>query len=76
MAMEVAHEEHFRDLRATTPCCGTRTSLNDLVYAWPAGFARYTLEVLNPGVGAIPEPLLRRLESALGAKVRVVWAHY
>src|SRR5690242_13719891 len=36
IAMEVGHEQKFADLRVTTPCCGCRTSLNDLVYAWPA----------------------------------------
>jgi hypothetical protein len=76
IAMEIAHEQHFRDLRITTPCCSTRTSLNDLVYAWPAGFARYTLEALNPGLGSLPDHVRERLESALGATVRIIWAHY
>ena len=76
VAMEIGHEQQFRDLRATTPCCGRYTSLNELVYSWPAGFARYSLEALNPGVGSLPETLVRRLEDALGAAVRVIWAHY
>ncbi|HEY2595862.1 MAG TPA: hypothetical protein VGK33_18375 [Chloroflexota bacterium] len=76
MAMEMGHEQQFRDLRATTPCCGRRTSLNELVYSWPAGFARYSLEALNPGLGSLPEALVRRLEDALGASVRIIWAHY
>ncbi len=76
VAMEMGHEQHFRDLRATTPCCGRHTSLNELVYSWPAGFARYSLEALNPGVGSLSETLVKRLEDALGAAVRVIWAHY
>jgi hypothetical protein len=76
VAMEMGHEQQFRDLRATTPCCGRHTSLNELVYSWPAGFARYSLEALNPGLGSLPEPLVKRLEEALGAAVRVIWAHY
>lgn len=76
LIMEVAHEQQFRDLRVTTPCCAVRTSLNELAYSVPAGFARYTLEVLNPGLGSLPESLVRRLEAALGASVRVIWAHY
>jgi hypothetical protein len=75
-AMELAHEQQFRDLRITTPCCARRTSLNELVYSWPAGFARYSLEVLNPGVGSLSEQTVRRLEGALGVAVRVIWAHY
>ncbi len=76
VAMEMGHEQQFRDLRVTVPCCGTRTSLNKLAYSWPAGFARYTLEALNPGLGSLPDTLVRRLEDILGAAVRVIWAHY
>jgi hypothetical protein len=76
IAMETGHEQQFRDLRVTTPCCGARTSLNELAYSWPAGFARYSLEALNPGVGSLPETLVERLEDVLGAAVRIIWAHY
>jgi hypothetical protein len=76
LAMEMAHEQQFRDLRATTPCCGTRTSLNELVYSWPAGFARYSLEALNPGLGSLPDRLVQRLEDVLGSTLRIIWAHY
>jgi hypothetical protein len=75
LAMEAAHDQDFRDLRATVPCCGVTTSLNDLVYSWPMGFARFTLEVLNPGVGSLPERLIERLETTLGCPIRVIWAH-
>jgi hypothetical protein len=75
-AMEAAHEQQFRDLRATTPCCGRHVSLNDLVYSWPSGFARYTLQALNPGLGSLPDRLQSRLQSVLGCRVRVIWAHY
>jgi hypothetical protein len=76
VVMEVGHEQQFQDLRVTTPCCGAHTSLNALVYSWPAGFARYTLEVLNPGVGSLPARVVERLRDALGMEVRVIWAHY
>jgi hypothetical protein len=77
LAMEVAHEHKFRDLVATTPCCAARLSLNDLVYSWPMGFARYTLEALNPVIGTeLPGRLQPRLEKLLGCRLRVIWAHY
>jgi hypothetical protein len=75
-AMEIGHGQHFQDLRVTTPCCGARSSLNELAYSWSAGFARYTLEALNPGLGSLPEPVVQRLEDALGSAVRIIWAHY
>jgi hypothetical protein len=76
VVMEVAHEQQFSDLRATTPCCGQRVSLNDLVYSWPSGFARYTLEAVNPGLGSLPDRVRSRLETVLDCRVRVIWAHY
>jgi hypothetical protein len=74
--MEIGHSQGFQDLRITAPCCCRQTSLNDLVYSWPAGFARYTLEALNPGIGSLPETLVQRLEDTLGSAVRLIWAHY
>jgi hypothetical protein len=76
LAMEVAHEERFADLRITTPCCKLWTSLNDLGYSWPVGFARFTLEALNPDVENLPDAVRLRLEHILGSKVRLIWAHY
>jgi hypothetical protein len=74
-AMEIGHAQQFEDLRVTTPCCGMRTSLNELVYSWPAGFARCALEALNPGLDSLPASTVRRLEEALGSAVRIIWAH-
>ena len=76
MAMEVGHEQQFKDLRVTTPCCALHTTLNDLRYSWPAGFARYTLEVLNPNITELSHGVVRRLENALHAPVRVIWATF
>jgi len=76
IVMEVGHEQHFKDLRVTTPCCALHTTLNDLQYLWPAGFARYTLEVLNPNIGELSHGVVRRLENALHAPLRVIWAEY
>jgi hypothetical protein len=76
VAMEAGHEQQFRDLRATTPCCRLRTTLNDLTYTMPAGFGRCVLEVQNPTIDALPEQARRRVEQSLRCQVRVIWAHY
>ena len=76
LAMEVAHEQKFNDLRVTTPCCRLRTSLNKLEYAWPSGFARCVLEISEPGPTWLPEPSMGELQRLLGCSVRVIWAHY
>ena len=75
-AMDRAHAGHFADLAVTAPCCGAALSLNDLRYEWPAGFARFVLEAMNPGVPDLPATTLAELEQRLGAPLRVIWAHY
>jgi hypothetical protein len=74
LAMEAAHDQHFTDLRITVPCCGRRTNLNDLTYSWPMGFARFSLEAINPDVVDLPRTVQLRVEEILGCQVRVIWA--
>ena len=76
LAMEAGQELQFRDLRATMPCCGLHTSLNELVYAPPMGFARFSLDALNPARDTLPERVRLRLERELGCRLRVIWADY
>ncbi len=38
----------FSTLVVTVPCCGVETSLNELTYDWPMGFARFRIEVRQP----------------------------
>ncbi len=73
--MTTAHETAFGALGVTTPCCTSQTTLNDLVYDWPAGFARFVLEARNPGVAGLLSPADQAiLEAALGCPVRQVLA--
>ena len=73
-AMAAAAADHFQNLVATTPCCNTATSLNDLVYKPPAGFARFVIEIRDPST-APPPDMMRALEVALGHPLRLVWFH-
>src|SRR5262249_13741059 len=50
-AMDRAYEKKNWDLTIKLPCCGKGSSLNDLKYEWPAGFARFVLEARNPLMG-------------------------
>jgi hypothetical protein len=70
-----AMDRDFADLSAVTPCCGTATSLNDLVYVWPQAFARASLHVLNPNVSELPATVKDAVERTLGRPTRVVWRH-
>ena len=76
-ALEKAMEGRCRDLTVTPPCCGKQASLNDLRYVKPAGFARFTLEAMNPNRTEDLEPKeVQQLESLLGCKLRQIWAQY
>ena len=65
----------FADLTVTMPCCGAVGSLNDLHYDWPAGFARYVLESLNPNAD-LDDDQLDELAHILGCPLRKIWAVY
>ena len=73
--MKDADATSFRELGVTVPCCGAETSLHDLDYEAPAGFARFVLEAPNPGVdveAVDAEPV----ERAAGCLLRRIVARY
>jgi hypothetical protein len=74
-AMDRAHQAGFADLRVNLPCCGAVSSLNDLQYELPAGFARVVLSVRDPDRD-IDDKQLETLENVLGCKLRKIWARY
>jgi len=74
--MGAAASSGFADLLCRTPCCDVTTSLNDLLYDWPQGFARWWLEVMNPTVLALSSSELEAIADALGHPVRVVNVRY
>ncbi len=83
--MNKAYERRFTDLSVNTPCCHAETSLNDLQYEWPAGFARFVLELYEPfvrdpdsvyGTLELSAETLEKLKEVLGCPLRVIRAHY
>jgi hypothetical protein len=74
-AMSAAYQTHFSDLSVHLPCCNATSSLNDLLYDSPAGFARFELIVRNPN-GRVEDAQLEQLEMVLGCTLREIWAHY
>lgn len=73
-AMDAAWQSNFADLSISVPCCAITTTLNDLQYEWPAGFARFTLAARNPNRehGLSVEALDERQE-ILGCRLRQVF---
>ena len=74
-AMDIAYQTRFTDLSVTMPCCSTASSLNDLHYDWPAGFARFMLVARNPNAD-VDADKIGMIEKLLECKLRKVWAHY
>src|SRR4051812_44974053 len=57
------------------PCCRAKRSLNELKYEWPQGFARFSVEAMNPGICDLTEDHLKEFETVLGCRVRKVLQH-
>lgn len=74
--MAYASSTSFRDLLVRTPCCDVTTSLNDLRYDWPQGFARWWLELMNPSTESLSGDQLAMISEALGHPARVIRTRY
>lgn len=75
-AMERCAETQFKDLVTTVLCCGSRLSLNELRYVWPAAFARFVLEAMNPNVRDITQDQELALSNAVGCSLRKIWGYF
>ncbi len=75
--MDDLYKTGFSNLTIKSPCCGADISLNNFVYHWPAGFARYVLSAYNPSItGWLDKSQIGELENILGIKLRQVLAHF
>lgn len=72
-AAEAAYANEFSDLMVQVPCCGAQGSLNDLIYSWPAGFARFRLQARNP-TGDVNDTQLSLLSNVMKGELRIVRA--
>ena len=75
ICMEEAWSTGFEDLRFPTECCDAITSLNDLRYHFPQGFARWWVEVMNPTVATLSDDQLAAIAEAVGHPVRAIYRY-
>ena len=73
--LEERADTGFDDLLMALPCCGAQASLNDLIYEWPCGFAKFEIAVWNPEQLWFSEEKLRSIADVLGRPVRQIRAH-
>ncbi|MER5446476.1 zinc ribbon domain-containing protein [Streptomyces sp. NPDC002764] len=74
-AVSRRYDADFATLVVTVACCDVETSLNDLVYDWPMGFARFRIEVLYPNRSWLTDEELATLTDALGHPLRQILIH-
>lgn len=74
-AMDSAFLKKFTDLLFTSPCCNKTTSLNDLNYISPAGFAKFVINI-SDAQNEFDLNNLKKLQEFLGTPLRIIYAHY
>ena len=74
-ATDQASEGGFADRAVRVPCCRAAVDLNDLVYDWPQGFARFSLSAMNPDTSNLEPHQEARLAEVLGTPLRRLWTH-
>jgi hypothetical protein len=74
-AVSQCYRGGFSTLLVAVPCCGAETSLNELVYDWPMGFARFRIEVARPDRGWLSDEELAAVSGALGHPLRQILVH-
>jgi hypothetical protein len=76
-AMNVASKRGFAELAVQLPCCDAMSTLNDLQYQMPSGFARFLLKAREPKAGQLfAADNMHALEDILDTPLKQVWASY
>jgi hypothetical protein len=73
--MSKEFESDFPLRAVQLPCCGTAKALNQLIYEWPQGFARFSLEAMNANIGELAGERREELERVLGCRLIVIYRH-
>lgn len=69
-------EDGFHLHSHASPCCGTGMTLNDLVYEWPQGFARWFVSARNEGRGPLSADEVAQLEQVAGLRLKAIAQMY
>jgi hypothetical protein len=76
-AMNTAQRSSFENLSVSLPCCDAPSTLNNLNYKMPSGFARFLLQAREPKLGRyLAADKLQALESILDTPLKQIWAHH
>lgn len=73
--MSLSYESNFSNLDILLPCCQTNSTLNELVYIMPAGFAKFSIELKTPKLEAINE-IQDKIDEVLVSETQLILARY
>jgi hypothetical protein len=73
--MEYQFEHGYTLEPVPLPCCGAAVSLAELTYEWPQGYAKCSVEAMNPEVADLTSEQVREFETILGCRVTKVLQH-
>jgi hypothetical protein len=73
--MEKEYATGFPMKALALPCCKVERSLTELKYDWPQGFARFSLEAMNPDIGRFSDDSKCEFEKILGCELQVIYRH-
>ncbi|MBT8418034.1 MAG: hypothetical protein KJO42_11385 [Silicimonas sp.] len=76
MSSDLHGEEGFHLHRHRSPCCGVEMRLNDLIYKWPQGFARWFVSARNVGRGPLTPEEIGSLEAIAGLPLKGIAQMY
>lgn len=74
ISMDKAYENEFNNLVIQLPCCGNKSSLKDLIYHFPCGFACFEFVLLNPKT-ELSVNIIKVLEKLLKMPIRIIRSH-
>lgn len=69
-------EEGFHLHRHLSPCCQVEMTLNELIYEWPQGFARWFVGARNEGRGPLAPHEIEKLEAIAGMPLKGIAQMY
>ena len=73
--MDEESDAQFSLKPVSLPCCSAMRSLDQLKYEWPQGFARFSVEAMNPDIPNLTADQLSAFEAVLGCRVRMIFRH-
>ena len=73
MDEDFGDDRDFKLKPINLPCCGASKTLHDLDYKPAQGFARFSLETMNPNIGDMPKTSRAAIEQILGCPLRVIY---